>query len=205
MRRMRLARYERLSEILLWPFREQRFLNLRTYVTVNGEPGITFLTEWISSWTQAQLGPRLYGLPYRWGRHEFAHDPAAGRWEGRVTERGEPGAFSYRLTTSTTDFGRVAADSFAEFALERHTCFLTRAGLGRIFRIWHPPWPQAEGRAEVLDDSLLRRAAPWWPRARLIGAHGSAGAYDVWMGRPQPLRNGLPKVAASAAERSLSP
>jgi hypothetical protein len=91
MRRMRFARWERLSEVLLWPFREQLFLNLRTYVRVGGEPGITFLAEWISSWIQAQLGPRLYGLPYRWGRHEFAHDPVRGRWTGRVGERGRVG------------------------------------------------------------------------------------------------------------------
>ncbi len=186
MRRMRFARWERLSEVLLWPFREQLFLNLRTYVRVGGEPGITFLAEWISSWTQAQLGPRLYGLPYRWGRHEFAHDPLRGRWTGRVVERGRVGGFEYRLRPCPDHFAAVAPGSFAEFALERHTCFLG-GGRRRCFRIWHPPWPLAADDAEIRDDSLLRACAPWWSATRFLGGHVSPGVTDVWMGRPLAL------------------
>lgn len=183
--RMRFAGCERLSELLLWPFREQHFLNLRAYVTVNGEPGITFLTEWISNWTQAQLGPRLYTVPYRWGRHEFDHDPVRRKWEGRVAEHGDAGEFRYRVKAPDVAYEPSTAGGFAEFVLERHTCFLSGHGRERLFRIWHPPWMQATAEAEVLEDSLLRRAASWWPAARLIGTHVSTGASDVWMGRPQ--------------------
>jgi hypothetical protein len=187
MRRMRFARWERLSEVLLWPFREQLFLNLRTYVRVGGEPGITFLAEWISSWIQAQLGPRLYGLPYRWGRHEFAHDPVRGRWTGRVVERGRVGGFEYRLRLCPDHFAAAAPGSFEEFALERHTCFLGGSGPKRCFRIWHPPWPLAAVEAEIWDDSLLRACAPWWSATRFLGGHVSPGVTDVWMGRPLAL------------------
>ncbi len=184
MRRMRFARFEPVGEVLLWPFREQRFLNLRTYVRVGGEPGITFLTEWISSWTQAQLGPRLYGLPYRWGRHQFVHDSVRGRWAGRVTDRAGAGAFQYQVTGPVQGFAPANRGSFAEFALERHTCFLGGDGCRRCFRIWHPPWPLAAAEAEIRDDSLLRACAPWWRAARFLGAHVSPGVADVWMGRP---------------------
>lgn len=191
MRRMRFARCERLSEFLLWPFREQHFLNLRAYVTVAGEPGITFLREWISDRAQAQLGPRLYGLPYRWGRHEFRHGgPAGGNWQGRVVEHGAAGEFRYRAQAGGAAHGPAPAGSFAEFVLERHACFLAGQRHRRMFRIWHLPWTQTVAEAEVPDDSLLRRAVPWWPATRLIGAHVSDGAHDVWMGRPQKLKLG---------------
>ena len=184
MRRMRWAACERLSEWMLWPFREQRFLNLRTYVRVNGEPGITFLAEWISSATQALLGPAVYGLPYRWGAHDLDNG-GGGRWSGRIRERGQPGAFCYRVAPDCSGEEEPAQiGGFAEFALERHTCFLRGARRHRRFRIWHEPWRQQTVVPLVTDDSLLRGNLSWWPAATLIGAHRSPGACDVWMGRP---------------------
>jgi uncharacterized protein YqjF (DUF2071 family) len=184
MRRMRLAGCERLTERLLWPFREQHFLNLRTYVRRGDEPGITFLAEWISSATQALLGPLTYGLPYRWGAHQLQHEGAE-MWRGRVAERGRPGAFCYTVTPTASAAERPAtAGSFDEFVLERHTCFLGNANRNRLFRIWHPPWPQRAAEARVTDDSLLRNTLPWWWAARPLGAHRTPGVRDVWMGRP---------------------
>lgn len=184
MRRMRWAAGERLSEFLLWPFREQHFLNLRTYVRVNDEPGITFLAEWISSATQAFLGPAVYGLPYRWGAHDLDHG-SDGTWSGCIRERGRAGTFCYHVAPGSSDTADVAVGgSFAEFVLERHTCFLEGARRHRRFRIWHEPWRQQTVAPRVTDDSLLREALSWWPSARLIEAHRSPGAREVWMGRP---------------------
>lgn len=184
MRRMRLARCERLTERLLWPFREQYFLNLRTYVRLGGEPGITFLAEWISSATQALLGPPLYGLPYRWGAHQFQHGDE-GTWSGRVRERGRPGTLAYEATlVEGAEEQPAPAGSFTEFVLERHTCFLGGGSRKRCFRIWHPPWPQRAAEARITDDSLLRNVLPWWWAALPIGAHRTPGVRDVWMGRP---------------------
>ena len=184
MRRMRFAGCERWSERLLWPFREQRFLNLRTYVRVKDEPGITFLAEWISSATQALVGPAVYGLPYRWGAHDLEHD-GDGSWSGCIRERGRTGAYSYQVAPSSTGEEKTAViGSFAEFALERHTCFLRGARRHRRFRIWHEPWRQQEAVPRIIDDSLVHEALPWWTEAKLVGAQRSSVARDVWMGRP---------------------
>lgn len=184
MRRMRLAGCERLTERLLWPIREQHFLNLRTYVRLGGELGITFLAEWISSATQALLGPPLYGLPYRWGAHQLKHE-GEGRWFRQIRERGGSGVFGYEVAPADRLRERAAAaGSFAEFVLERHTCFLGDANRRRLFRIWHPPWLHRVVEPRIVDDSLMRSAMPWWPSARLVGAHRTPGCRDVWMGRP---------------------
>src|SRR5687768_15408150 len=49
MRDMRVARGPRLLNWLFYPFRQQRFLNVRTYVRHHGESGIHFMAEWISN------------------------------------------------------------------------------------------------------------------------------------------------------------
>ena len=186
MRRFRFARGGCLGAGACWPFREQKFLNLRTYVRVNGEPGISFLAEWISDWLQTQLGPVLYGLPYHWGRHDFRHGPDSTDWNGRVRSRATDGAeFRYEAVPVKSEWAPVTAGSRDEFLLERHTCFLAGQGRERFFRIWHPPWPQTAAAAQIHADGLLRKFAPWWGEARLIGANVSPGVRDVWMGRPQ--------------------
>ncbi len=187
MRRFRFARGGCLGAWACWPFREQEFLNLRTYVRVNGEPGISFLAEWNSDWLQTRLGPALYGLPYHWGRHEFRHAPDCPRWRGRVQSREAGGGeFGYQVTAATEGRAPAPPGSRDEFLLERHTCFLAGRGRERFFRIWHPPWPQAEASAWIEEDDLLQKFAPWWEETRLIGANVSPGVRDVWMGRPQP-------------------
>lgn len=49
MRYLRLARGPHLVNLLFRPFSEQHFLNVRTYVRCQGEGGIHFIREWMSS------------------------------------------------------------------------------------------------------------------------------------------------------------
>jgi len=188
MRRFRFARGGWLGAWLASPFREMRFLNLRTYVTVGGEPGITFLTEWLSNWFHVQLGPATYGLPYRWGRHELAHGRTDGCWHGRIRARAGAGELRYETQGMGSPIAPARAGSVDEFLLERHACFLRGRGQPRRFRIWHEPWPQAQVNARVTTDSLVANAAPWWRAAELFTAHVSPGVADVWMGRPLRLK-----------------
>ena len=183
MRGMRLARGGKCSAWLCRPMREQRFLNLRTYVRHGAETGIFFLNEWISHWLCAQLGPPLYGLPYRWRRLNCAAAPT----EGRVEARDGATGFAWRLERPA----RLAVcepASVDEFLLERYTAFTGRGSTRRFFRIWHAPWPQARVEVVRLDETLPASAAPWWPDARFLQAHHSPGARDIWMGRPKSLQ-----------------
>src|SRR6185312_4378032 len=64
----------KLSALLFKPIATHSFLNLRTYVKCNGEPGICFMTEWLSSRLAVALGPTIYGLPYRFAKINYAKD-----------------------------------------------------------------------------------------------------------------------------------
>ena len=52
---------------LFQPIATHNFLNVRTYVIHNGEPGIHFLAEWLSNRLAVALGPVTFGLPYHHG------------------------------------------------------------------------------------------------------------------------------------------
>jgi len=72
--------------------------------------------------------------------------------------------------------------------MERYTAFTHHAGVSRLFRVWHPPWPQASVEVELINDALLIESWPWLADAKLAGANYSPGFREVWMGRPQRIR-----------------
>ena len=102
------------------------------------------------------------------------------RWEMDLpTRRRSPGGLSARS---------APPGGLDEFLIERYTAFTRRGGCSRYFDIWHEPWRQIPAEARISDDRLLRRAFPWFPQARLMGANFSPGARDVWMGAPRRIR-----------------
>ena len=185
LRRMRPRRGGRLTEWLLKPIATHEFMNVRTYVRANGEPGIFFLAEWLSNFISVPLGPPVFGLPYRYGRVRYEHEQPSCELRGRV--QAKEGAIEYRGRIATEALAVCAGGSTSEFLMERYTAFTRRFFGSRMFRVWHEPWQQAPVDLTMSDDSLLAETGEWWPTARFVGANYSPGV-DVWMGRP--LRSG---------------
>jgi hypothetical protein len=186
---MRPAWGGRAARWLFAPFAEQRFLNLRTYVRHQWEGGIYFLAEWMSHRLLVPLGPRVYGLPYRWGRFELQHDHERGVVSGRVAERRGGAALEYAARPAngapSWRFAACEEGSFEEFLLERYVAFTQQGRQRRFFRIWHEPWQKAAAEVEVAGNTLLRGFVPWWREARFVGANYSPGVFGVWMGKPR--------------------
>src|SRR3954464_4532270 len=87
--RMRPRIGGRISEWLLKPIATHEFLNVRTYVRHAGEPGIFFLAEWLNNRASVLLGPRSFGLPYRFGQlaYHHAHDGEMLRARAKADDR----------------------------------------------------------------------------------------------------------------------
>jgi uncharacterized protein len=189
MRDMRPARGGGWTKWLLRPIASHGFLNVRTYVRHNGEPGIHFLAEHLDNALSVKLGPWPFGLPYRLARLNYAHHWRSGRLDGRVTDPESGATFSYRalVDREPASFKPAARGSLTEWLMERYTAFTARGTMRRLFRVWHPPWRATTALVRIRDDSLLREAYPWYASAELIGADFSPGAKDVWMGRPHRL------------------
>lgn len=189
MRRMRPRLGGRISEWLLHPIATHEFLNVRTYVQHNGEPGIHFLAEWLPNALSVRLGPGVFGLPYRLGKLHYRHDAATGELDGEVTDAKTGSRLNYLGRFESGDAPAACnAGSRDEWLMERYTAF-TRCdnGRSRFFRVWHPPWPQVRAEVELTHKSLLRQHWPWLAEGQVVGANYSSGFHDVWVGRPHLL------------------
>ena len=192
MRRFRPNRGGRLGEWIFSPAASNSFLNVRAYVRHHDEPGVYFMTQWLSH-PFCLLGRLpLLRLPWRLGRmrYDFRHED--GRLLGLVSgSRGRSLAMAAILPLRP-HFAPADRNSVAEFAMERYTAFALRGGKEVIFRVWHQPWPQCAVEVEVQDHGLLQQSGDWYRRASFVGASYTIGCNEVWMGQ----------VRALAAKRS---
>jgi len=191
MQRMRPRFGGRLAEMLFRPISTHEFLNVRTYVRHNGEPGIFFMAEWLSNRLSVALGPRAFGLPYRFGHIHYKNDPAARYFAGTVQSSHPPARLEYHANThrpspvTRRSFQPCEAGSLEEWLMERYTAFTCRSGkTRRFFRVWHRPWLQVPLKVELNDQSLLERNWCFFRDAEVIGGNFSPGVDNVWMGWP---------------------
>lgn len=185
MRRLRLAK-PGLSRISIPGALNHSFLNVRTYVTHRGEPGIYFLAEWLPSRLSVMLGPPLYGLPYRFGHLDYRHDHENGDLRGSVFDGDRRRALHYQAPIDAhADYTACNIGGRDHFLMERYTAYTQYGRWRRRFRIWHRPWPQVPVSAVVHDCGLLGSTGDWCAKAKIIGANYSPGVKDVWMGAPQ--------------------
>jgi uncharacterized protein YqjF (DUF2071 family) len=165
----------RLTRWMTAPVGTHEFLNLRTYVVVNGRPGIYFLSEWISNRLTMAVGPWLYGLPLRFAAIRYAKDA------GEVTATGR---FEFTCGRSDNSSFEARGGSLEAFLAERYTAYTHRSGIGRSFDIGHAPWQLRRAAVQVEDARMITKAMPWFAAARLECAHVSDGVFDVNIGRP---------------------
>ena len=189
---LRPRRGGRIAAWLFRPIAHHEFLNVRTYVKVNGEPGIHFLAEWVANRWAAPLGPPLFSLPYRFGFIDYDHAWSSGRLCGSVRPRRGESAFRYTGTISPgAGFAPCGSGTLSEWLMERYTAYNCAGGWRRFFRVWHKPWPQCCVEVCVEDDSLLRGHWPWMGEGRWLGGNFSPGMTGVWMGRPHAVRESV--------------
>jgi uncharacterized protein YqjF (DUF2071 family) len=181
--RMRPRIGGRIGEWLLKPIATHEFLNVRTYVRYAGEPGIFFLAEWLNNRAAVLLGPRSFGLPYRFRRLVYHHARDTEAFFGTANAHNRH--LVYEGKPSGESFEPCEAESLTEFLLERYTAFTQHRKQKRFFRVWHSPWPQASAEYQIRDASLIASIGQWWRSAQLVNGHYSPGV-DVWMGRPHP-------------------
>ena len=136
-------------------------LNLRTYVTVEGEPGVYFFNLDADDRIGVRLARSLFKLPYYRAAMTVETE---GRGESRKL------TFRSRRTTAGVAPARFDADygpsgafseptskSIEEFLTERYRFYAATDG-GRIYYgdIGHDPWRLAPAWAEFRDNTLFR-------------------------------------------------
>jgi uncharacterized protein len=110
-------------------------LNVRTYVRVEGEPGVWFLSLDTSSPLFVTIGRAVYGLAYHHARMVVRRDGTRIHY---VSARG-PAAFAASYEPAAP--GALASDSSLEhWLVERYRLFARRGGRLVTAEVAHPPW-----------------------------------------------------------------
>ena len=130
-------------------------LNVRTYVTRDGKPGIWFFSLDAASTLAVEGAKRLYRLPYH--RARMTCRRAGGGVQYESARAGAAFSGTYR---GAGDLFRAEPGSLEAFLTERY-CLYTEDG-GRAYRaeIHHPPWDLQRGEATVDLNTMAPLALP---------------------------------------------
>ena len=161
-------------------------LNVRTYTTLEGKPGIWFLSLDADSFLAVTGARRAYRLPYFRARMSIERGGGGIHYRSkRSSPDGEPAELraSYRATGSLF---QARPGSLEHFLVERY-CLYALDEQRRIYRadIHHPPWPLHPAEASLVHNTMT---APYRvelpPQAPLLHF---AGRQDVLIWSPAPL------------------
>ncbi|MFA9476702.1 YqjF family protein [Phycisphaerales bacterium AB-hyl4] len=143
----------------VWPVASFLELNVRTYVTVNGKPGVWFFSLDAASRLAVRGARWSYGLPYFDARmHCQRDDDDWVSYQSNRTHRDTPPAAFAARYRPVGPPANAAPGSLEQFLYERY-CLYTVDRRGRPMRgdVHHEPWPvqPAELQTEQLDMTRL--------------------------------------------------
>ncbi|AHG02957.1 hypothetical protein HALDL1_04580 [Halobacterium sp. DL1] len=145
-------------------------LNLRTYVTHDGDPGVYFFSL-DAEGVFGVLGARLlHSLPYYYARIDLQTDGERVRFE---SDRLHPGARPVRFRGTyepTGDRVSVEPGSLAHFLVERGRYYTeSPAGEIKYATVDHEPWPLYEADVSIEANTLFR--ANWFAHPETDPVH----------------------------------
>lgn len=125
-------------------------LNVRTYVTVGGRPGIYFFSLDAARLTAVHGARRSYRVPYHHARMTIHRDGPHTRFESARISRDGPPAELRAEYEPTRPAYNPAPETLEHWLTERY-CLYTMDQTRRVLRgeIHHPPWPLRPARAEL--------------------------------------------------------
>ena len=131
-------------------------LNVRTYVTLDGKPGVYFFSLDAANWLAVKGAKTVYHLPYWHADMEIGNSGTSIAFKSQRIDDREIGlACSYRPTSEPF---RTMKGSFEEWMVERY-CFYTLNTSGVPLRcdILHEPWALQEAEAEFTANTILSK------------------------------------------------
>jgi uncharacterized protein len=133
-------------------------LNVRTYVTIGGKPGIYFFSLDAATRAAVYGARRAYRLPYFHGQMSREAGPERVDFRSRRVQRDGPPAelsASYRAAGETYSAEPCTLDWF----LTERYCLYTADREGRLYRgdIHHRPWPLQRAEARIDRNSMTEQ------------------------------------------------
>jgi uncharacterized protein YqjF (DUF2071 family) len=125
-------------------------LNVRTYVTAEGKPGIWFFSLDAHNPVAVRLARATFSLPYFDAQMSCRPHEGEVRYKSVRTHRGAlPARFAGRYRPVGAPFNS-RPETLESFLTERY-CLYSASGRGKVYRgdIHHHPWPLQRAEAEV--------------------------------------------------------
>ena len=131
-------------------------LNVRTYVTLDGKPGVYFFSLDAANRLAVKGAKTVYHLPYWYARMEMITNSSTTQFTCKRVHNDE-----IELTCSyhpTSDTFRAEAGSFEHWMVERY-CFYTlnKAGVPLRCNILHEPWTLQTAEARLKVNTILSK------------------------------------------------
>jgi uncharacterized protein len=143
-------------------------LNVRTYVTVEGKPGVWFFSLDASNPLAVRGARYLFHLPYYDAAMVAESSSGVVQYTSTRTHRGAPGAAFAGRYRPSGPVSYAAVDSLAYWLTERY-CLYAADRRGRVWRgnIHHARWPLQPAEADIarntMTDPLQLRLPPREP------------------------------------------
>ena len=131
-------------------------LNVRTYVHLDGVPGVWFFSLDATN-PLAVLGARLgYSLPYFQALMTLDEQGQSIRFTSRRMHLGAPPAQFEAAWTGGELLPELAPDTLDFFLIERY-CLYSESG-GKLYRgrIFHPPWPLRRATLSGVSSTMIQ-------------------------------------------------
>jgi uncharacterized protein YqjF (DUF2071 family) len=127
-------------------------LNVRTYVTHEGKPGVWFFSLDATNWLAIWAARRFFHLPYRRAVMQTQPDADGFRFESKRVIGAETFVARYAPTGPVY---RAERGSLEHFLTERY-CLYAQAPDGALFRteVNHEPWPLQLAAADITANTM---------------------------------------------------
>ncbi len=133
-------------------------LNVRTYVSIEGKPGVWFFSLDAASRIAVEVARRTFHLNYCHARMSCDRAGDVVTYASDRTHRGMSAATFSATYRPTGPAKRSLPGTIEHFLTERY-CLYAEARDGRLFRgeIAHQPWPLRPAEAEVRENTMTRQ------------------------------------------------
>lgn len=162
-------------------------LNVRTYVTRGGTPGVWFFSLDAASRIAVRGARQFFHLPYFDARIGFSRPARSGgpdeiRYRSHRTHRGAPDADLEVTYAPTGPAFRATAGSLDDWLTARY-CFYAADGEGAILRatVHHKPWRLQPARAEIHRNAMTVQIGLELPAAPPLLLYSERTEVVGWM------------------------
>lgn len=155
---------------------EANELNVRTYVTYRGVPGVWFFSLDINHRLAAVMARLFFHLPYFAAEIEMTQ-------QDHTTEfrliRNEQARFRGRWLFSGQIFP-AEPGSLEQFLVERYCLYTQRAGKLYRARIWHEPWPLQRADLDFYESNMIESNGIQTPSGAPLLHYANRLDVEIW-------------------------